>query len=105
MIEEVARLKRNGYIVVVDDYNRDYGMATVLHGGGKVEHLPLNEIELIQPILNPDKKDRCCFCGQPYGKWGNNPEPIVSESHGYRCCDACNANIVVPARMIRWSTN
>jgi hypothetical protein len=38
----------------------------------------------------------CVFCGADYGRWGNNPAPVVSEG---RCCDECNAVIVIPARL------
>ena len=38
----------------------------------------------------------CCICGiYDYG-YGNNPDPI--KKYG-RCCDECNADQVVPARL------
>lgn len=40
----------------------------------------------------------CCICGKICTDWGNNPWP-VNTSEDARCCDDCNANIVVPARM------
>ena len=39
----------------------------------------------------------CCFCGQFFIGYGNNPEPV--KSHLARCCDACNKDIVIPARI------
>jgi hypothetical protein len=39
----------------------------------------------------------CCFCGQPFGEFGNNPEPLNPYSE--RCCDDCNARVVIPARL------
>lgn len=42
---------------------------------------------------------RCCFCGKPLvgdDRFGNNPEPLMD--HG-RCCNACNADLVIPARI------
>lgn len=43
---------------------------------------------------------RCCICGKPFrmGEWGNNPEPVKPYSSGM-CCDDCNLNKVVPARL------
>ena len=38
----------------------------------------------------------CCICGDEYEGYGNNPWPIKKEG---RCCDMCNANKVIPARL------
>jgi hypothetical protein len=39
---------------------------------------------------------KCCLCKrQKYG-FGNNPAPC---SDNGRCCDECNVNIVIPARV------
>lgn len=43
---------------------------------------------------------KCCLCGEeikPVGDWtqGNNAEPVSSG----RCCNDCNAHVVVPARL------
>lgn len=41
----------------------------------------------------------CCLCGKEVtGAWGNNPWPLSNDSDE-RCCDACNANKVIPARL------
>lgn len=40
----------------------------------------------------------CCICGKKFTGWGNNPWPVI-EDDSARCCDDCNAEIVVPARM------
>lgn len=39
----------------------------------------------------------CSLCGKPYEHWGNNPEPIKRLHE--RCCDQCNHEKVIPARM------
>ena len=46
------------------------------------------------------KKRYCCLCGKKMkpGEWGNNPEPIKPYSEG-TCCDECNMEKVVPARL------
>lgn len=45
------------------------------------------------------KTGTCCFCGGIYTNYGNNPEPVMSAPN--RCCDVCNALIVVPERFNR----
>lgn len=42
------------------------------------------------------EKHVCCICGKEFYGWGNNPMPI--EKDGV-CCDECNMNKVIPARM------
>lgn len=40
---------------------------------------------------------KCCFCGTEE-RYGNNPAPF--EVEGYeRCCDECNRDLVIPARI------
>lgn len=41
----------------------------------------------------------CCLCGQTFTGHGNNPAPLGKT--GEVCCDECNANRVVPARLAR----
>lgn len=42
---------------------------------------------------------KCCLCGkeiEKLGNWeGNNAEPLKEG----RCCDACNMDKVIPARL------
>jgi len=38
----------------------------------------------------------CSICEAEYEGWGNNAEPI----NPGRCCDSCNWNQVIPARII-----
>lgn len=40
----------------------------------------------------------CCFCGQTFNDYGNNPSPIAINPEE-RCCNECNSEIVIPARM------
>jgi hypothetical protein len=40
--------------------------------------------------------DRCVICGLPIVGLGNDPAPI---SDGGRCCDRCNMETVLPARI------
>lgn len=39
----------------------------------------------------------CSLCGGQYTHWGNNPEPLKAIEE--RCCDECNRNKVIPARI------
>ena len=43
------------------------------------------------------KKYICCFCKASYIGFGNNPYP-ANKSENARCCDMCNAKVVIPAR-------
>jgi len=38
---------------------------------------------------------KCSICGRDAGKYGNNARPVKNG----RCCDLCNATIVIPARL------
>ena len=42
----------------------------------------------------------CSICGRPYTGMGNNPQPVI-DNFDRRCCDECNYNVVVPARLAR----
>jgi hypothetical protein len=41
-------------------------------------------------------KFKCCICGIIVGGYGNNPNPIKKQG---KCCDECNADQVIPARL------
>lgn len=45
-----------------------------------------------------DKMQICCFCGQVFYGYGNNPYP-ADKNPDARCCDVCNSTIVIPARI------
>ena len=38
----------------------------------------------------------CCLCGREYFGYGNNANPVCDGE----CCDICNNNIVIPARIL-----
>lgn len=41
----------------------------------------------------------CCICGSECeNEWGNNPYPISKDVND-RCCNVCNDNYVIPARI------
>jgi hypothetical protein len=41
---------------------------------------------------------KCSLCDKQYEDFGHNPEPL--KSVGERCCDSCNQNKVIPARLL-----
>ena len=45
-----------------------------------------------------DQGFTCCICGKPIKGEGNNPYPVVKHEMAW-CCDDCNFNIVIPARI------
>lgn len=46
--------------------------------------------------LKGDKIQKCCLCGEYFDEFGNNPWPLSNEG---RCCDLCNWEKVIPARV------
>lgn len=44
------------------------------------------------------EKHICCICGEEFEGFGNNPYPVDKEE-GARCCDECNDEVVIPARI------
>jgi hypothetical protein len=47
---------------------------------------------------DPTLRPICCICGNIYKDIGHNAWPIVMEG---RCCEDCNHNKVIPARVDR----
>lgn len=45
-----------------------------------------------------NQENVCCICGKRYTGWGNNPWPVVKDENA-RCCDECNNNQVLSARL------
>jgi hypothetical protein len=43
----------------------------------------------------------CCFCGVEITDGGNDPDPIITDNPTDRCCDSCNLERVVAARIMR----
>lgn len=42
----------------------------------------------------------CCICGKEFIGYGNNPWPMNSDKASEkRCCDKCNVEVVIPARI------
>ena len=44
----------------------------------------------------PAKIEECSICGVSYTGWGNNAAPFPG-----RCCNECNSDLVLPARLKR----
>ena len=51
--------------------------------------------------LSMEKKFICCLCGKEFNGWGNNAAPVANGE----CCDECNSNIVIPARIEEYFKN
>lgn len=53
-------------------------------------------------FYNPNRPDyKCCICGKTFNDYGNNPAPVNNEPDA-RCCDMCNKEAVIPARIKLW---
>lgn len=46
-----------------------------------------------------EEKHICCICHKEFTGWGNNPDPYKPEDGNDSCCDECNMNFVIPARI------
>ena len=44
------------------------------------------------------EKFKCCICGKVFDGYGNNPYPASADPND-RCCDVCNIQKVIPARL------
>ena len=44
-----------------------------------------------------EEKKVCCICGKEFTGWGKNPWPIKQKGE---CCNECNADKVIPARIL-----
>ena len=63
----------------------------------------------IDETVEGDSGWKCCICDNEFDNgFGNNPDPVkrdlnnelvYSKSNDPRCCDACNTNHVIPARL------
>lgn len=52
--------------------------------------------ELDEIIFNKNRKQKICsICGKSYEGYGNNAQPV----NNGRCCDKCNATVVIPRRI------
>lgn len=45
----------------------------------------------------------CSICNKIYDNWGNNPSPLGRIED--RCCNDCNYQFVIPARLKRIAQN
>lgn len=75
-----------------DIYNR--GLVTE----SEYNHLFIGDniiYEIKEVDYKPIETNKCVICGKEYTGYGNNAYPV---NEG-RCCDECNTNIVIPARI------
>lgn len=45
------------------------------------------------------KNRKCCICGDKISGFGRNPWPVVKKE-GAECCDFCDSNVVLRARIM-----
>lgn len=51
----------------------------------------------IKVIKDSDEEVKvCCICGEKFEGWGNDPWPVKEDGE---CCDKCNYEKVIPARI------
>jgi hypothetical protein len=44
----------------------------------------------------------CCLCGKICETKGHHPYPLVDRESDKKCCNVCNGEKVIPARMALW---
>lgn len=51
----------------------------------------------VKNMMRDSKNKReCVICGREFSGYGNNPWPVMQSG---KCCDECNFDVVLPARM------
>jgi hypothetical protein len=50
------------------------------------------------------EKFKCCLCDKEVEGFGNNPDPLGNLGEDEECCDECNLNKVIPARIEKYET-
>jgi hypothetical protein len=45
------------------------------------------------------EKFKCCLCDKEVEGFGNNPDPLPVNHEDDECCDECNLEKVIPARI------
>lgn len=88
--------------MIVNKYQDEFP-EKVVNNGDPYEYLNMEDVfEWSKYNLYEDYKDvptfDCCICGAHCTGYGNNPYPVVKDENA-RCCDDCNLEAVIPARI------
>jgi hypothetical protein len=75
---------------------QDNQMAKTWNKWARILDKAASNLKLSDP-LEPVKKFTCSLCHRQFTGFGNNPEPL--KPMDARCCDVCNAGLVIPARI------
>lgn len=51
-----------------------------------------------------DIQHKCSLCEEMFTGYGHNPQPLIDDINA-RCCDDCNANLVIVARLGNYFMN
>jgi len=65
---------------------------------GKTKKEVMKKIKKEIELRKSQPESYCCLCGVKYNGYGNNPAPLEKEETD-RCCDKCNDQKVIPARI------
>mgnify|MGYP006306835477 CR=1 FL=1 len=78
----------------IADRECNASIKSMMNGSGsRAEDITGQAINL---LAGNAKKTKCSICGNEYYGYGNNAHPI----NDGMCCDGCNIDKVIPARMI-----
>ena len=95
IINRIDYETEEGYeMIKVYFYEEQFYMVKMVNGN----------VEFVRPIQYTDYKvvgtnvvnKTCCICGKEFTGYGNNPSPVKEKG---RCCDECNATVVIPKRL------
>jgi hypothetical protein len=100
MVAEFETINDDTYIMIyVCDLNRDYlisgGFSNLIKNTDMIEFMIVMNSNIVKDC-NRINNNECILCGGDYGEYGHNPAPL---GQGGRCCDKCNSQDVLPARL------
>lgn len=86
---------------IIDKYQEAFP-EKVINNGDPGEYLNMDDVfEWAKDNIYEEEKVPefdCCICGTHCIGYGNNPWP-VNKNENDRCCNDCNIEVVIPARI------
>jgi hypothetical protein len=90
----------NGWDGLVGSNQANERLGQIIRGGEdigvriedkiKKEHIYVSKVPIMGKLM-------CCLCDEEIDGYGNNPAPVAFGE--LKCCDKCNASVVIPARI------
>lgn len=90
-----AVMKKYGEMIYFDSEFSPSEKRLSVHFDLEVDDEHFDDVVFESEMIVPDQ---CCICGIAFMGYGHNPEPYLPYAAG-RCCDTCNATVVIPMRL------